>query len=118
MPKFRGEDLPTLQALNFYRRAFERGEHWLEWCRPMDIGATSRSPHVAALARLVRLELAERRQRHDKGAGVLISSRASYEYRISSTGIAELARHAVVVGSGIRAAAEIEAENSLKVGRF
>lgn len=51
------------------------------WCRPMDLGASDGSFHSRWLAKLVRLALAERKDR-----GGLAGARPSYVYRRSALG--------------------------------
>ena len=51
-----------------------------EWARPMDVGGHNRSHHSATLAKLVRLGLAERRQRS------AWMSRGSWIYRATPAG--------------------------------
>ena len=50
------------------------------WARPMDVGGYDGSHHSRTLAKLVKLGLAERRQR-----GALCAIRGSWEYRALET---------------------------------
>ena len=85
MPKFREPDRPVLVALNDWcTRQHVRG--WLDWARPMDIGGRGTSGHSQALTRLVKLGLAERRQRADTGNYIDVRTRMSWEYRITPAG--------------------------------
>jgi hypothetical protein len=55
----------------------------------MDLGGAARSGHSDGLARLMRLGLAERRQRTDCGE-TFPRSRASWEYKITDAGLSFL----------------------------
>lgn len=92
MVTFREADRFILMGLDDYRRRFERGLEHVEFARIMDVGGRSGSPHAAAITRMVRLGLAERRQRRDTGVSALSRSRASWEYRITAAGRALLAK--------------------------
>jgi hypothetical protein len=91
MLEFREADRFILIALERYRRRFESGLVHVEFARIMDLGGRSASPHAAAITRMVKLGLAERRQRTDTGTSAPFRSRASFEYKITPAGLALLA---------------------------
>lgn len=66
-----------LDGLRMLEHTQQLGECW--W-RPMDVGGSDGSHHSRTLAKLVRLGLAERRQR-----GALCKMRGSWEYRSLET---------------------------------
>lgn len=72
--KLTERDLGVLNELSSARTAFPEG-----WVTPMWIGGTDASHHSAALAKLVRHGLAERRERSGW-------TRRSYLYRITTLG--------------------------------
>lgn len=71
------EVFDELDGLRLYAMTNGLGECW--W-RPMDLGGHDGSHHSRTLAKLVRLGLAERRQR-----GALCATRGSWEYRALET---------------------------------
>jgi hypothetical protein len=89
-PPFREYDLPALMGLADYRERWLRRGEAVEWARPMDIGGRADSGTSQSLARLVRLGLAERRQRTDCGTIPSGRARPSFEYKITGAGLALL----------------------------
>jgi hypothetical protein len=86
MPTFLEADRSVLISLgSWHDRHEKRGG--FEWARPMDLGGRASSGHSQALARLVKLGLAERRERTDTGRYIVSPSRASFEYRITAAGL-------------------------------
>jgi hypothetical protein len=100
MPTFREADRPVLIALDHWCARQTRLNRY-PWARVMDLGGRGESGHAQALTRLVRLGLAERRQRTDTGEYIPMRSRASWEYAITAAG-SELANADGTTVSAIR----------------
>jgi hypothetical protein len=90
MPTFLEKDRAVLDSLAQWARLQKSQDRQNDFARPMDIGGRGTSGHSQALTRLVKLGLAERRQRIDTGNYIPMRSRSSWEYRITTHGIAKL----------------------------